>query len=249
MPKTQQTTWAIGLSSVAVVVATVAVALVTSSGERPEARTDPPAPQVFHDVITVASLLDTVPIVADPASTEEWPDQARWHGIVLPASSERGCGVETTALAAALDDVTFAPGSDCIVAQGRLHDPYTGSTIEYDSASGVGSVSVDHIYPLNTAWVLGASTWTPEQQSSFVNDVQRNVIVAVASAVGDRANRALAHWLPPSQNFACTFAAKYLRVAQAYDLPITRGDAAAATQACGLGADARSGPADARSTN
>lgn len=248
MPKTQQTAWTIGLTSAVVVAA--AVALVTINSERPEARNDPPpAPQVFHDVITVASLLDTVPIVADPTSTEEWPDQAHWQGIGRPAASERGCGVETTALAAALDDVTFVSGSDCIVAQGSLHDPYTGSTVEYDSASGSRSVSVDHIYPLNTAWVLGASTWAPEQQSRFVNDVQRNVIAADASAVSDRANRALAQWLPPNQNFACTFAAKYLRVAQAYDLPITRGDATAATHVCGLGEDPQSGPADARSPN
>ncbi|WP_156520205.1 GmrSD restriction endonuclease domain-containing protein [Rhodococcus sp. EPR-157] len=243
MPKTQQTAWTIGLTSVVV---DAAVALVTINDERPEARNDPPpAPQVFRDVITVANLLDTVPIVADPTSMEEWPDQAHWQGTGRPATSERGCDVKTTALAAALEDVTFRPGSaDYIVAQGSLHDPYTGLTVEYDSASGNRSVSVDHIHPLNTAWVLGASTWAPEQQSCFVNDVQRNLIVADARAVGDRANRGLAQWLPPSQNFACTFAAKYLRVAQAYDLPITRGDAIAAAQVCGLSEDAGLGSAD-----
>lgn len=205
VPKTQQTAWTIGLTSVVVVAA--AIALVTINDERPEARTDPPpAPQVFHAVITVPSLLDTVPIAADPTSMEEWPDQAHWQGTGGPATSERGCDVETTALAAALDDVTFVPGSaDCIVAQGSLRDPYTGSTVEYDSASGSRSVSVDHVYPLSTAWALGASTWAPEQQSRFVNDGQRNLIVADARAVGDRVNRGLAEWLPPSQDFACAF--------------------------------------------
>ncbi|OLT32968.1 hypothetical protein BJF84_24440 [Rhodococcus sp. CUA-806] len=249
VPKSRQTAWTIGLTSVVVVAAVIALVTINDKGS--EERTDPPPPpQVFHDVITVASLLDAVPIAADPTSTEEWPDQAPWFGTGRWATSERGCDVESTALAAALDDVTFVPGSaDCIVAQGSLRDPYTGSTVEYDSASGIRSVSVDHIYPLRAAWALGASTWAPEQQSRFANDVQRNLICADTRAVGDRANRGLGEWHPPSQDFACAFAARYLRVAQAYELPITRGDATAAAQVCGLIEEARSGPADARPPN
>ena len=76
VPKSRQTAWTIGLTSVVVVAAVIALVTINDKGS--EERTDPPPPpQVFHDVITVASLLDTVPIVADPASTEEWPDQAR----------------------------------------------------------------------------------------------------------------------------------------------------------------------------
>ena len=67
VPKSRQTAWTIGLTSVVVVAAVIALVTINDKGS--EERTDPPPPpQVFHDVITVASLLDAVPIAADPTS-------------------------------------------------------------------------------------------------------------------------------------------------------------------------------------
>ena len=235
MAKTHQIAWTAGAAAAMVAVAAAAVVVITTDHHR-EVDSSPPPPQVFHDVIPVAGLLDALPVVADLDSAARWPDDRRSVELeVRPPESDHGCDTMNIALAAELDDVTFVAGTDnCVVAQGVLNDPYTGATAEYDVATEKEVAATDYVYPLDAAWTLGAAAWTPEQQQRFVSDVHNNIIVASAPAVEDRAQRGLSRWHPDNSDFACAFAAKYLRVAQIYALPITRGDAAAARQLCGL---------------
>lgn len=234
MAKTHQTAWTAIAAAVMVAVAAAAAVVITT--DHHEADTAPPPPQVFHDVITVASLLDALPVVDDIDSTARWPDgQRSAELLVRPPGSDHGCDTRNIALAAALEAVKFAVGTDnCVVAQGVLNDPYTGVTVEFDAATEKEAAAIDYVYPLDAAWALGAAAWAPEQQQRFVSDVQTNIIVASAQAVEHRAQRGLSQWHPSNDDLACAFAAKYLRVAQTYALPITRGDAVAATQLCGL---------------
>lgn len=234
MAKTHQT--ASTAIAAAAMVAVAAVAAVVITMDHHETVTAPPPPQVFYDVITVAGLLDALPVVDDIDSTARWPDGQRSAELfVRPPGSDHGCDTKNIVLAAELEEATFADGTNnCVVAQGVLNDPYTGVTVEFDAASEKDALAIDYVYPLDAAWALGAAAWAPEQQQRFVSDVHTNIIVASAQAVEDRAQRGLSRWHPNSGDLACAFAAKYLRVAQTYALPITRGDAAAATQLCGL---------------
>ncbi|MCZ4277774.1 hypothetical protein [Rhodococcoides yunnanense] len=233
MAKTHQTAWTAGAATVMLAVAAAAVVMIST--DHHDVTAAPPPPDVFHDVITVAGLLDALPVVDDLESVSRWPDDQRSVKLDVRAGNDHGCDTKNLALAAELDEVTFVPGAaDCVVAHGVLTDPYTGVSVQYDATSENDSVALDYVYPLDAAWSLGAAAWGPDQRQRFISDVSNNIVVAGTQSVEDKAQRGLGRWHPNNGDRACAFAAKYLRVAQAYSLPVTRGDAAAATQLCGL---------------
>ena len=113
-------------------------------------------------------------------------------------------------------------GSHCRIYQARLRDPYTGEPMTWRDDGY--DIQVDHVYPLARAWHEGAWSWTLRRRVAFANDVDRELL-----AVSGRGNQAKedstpAEWMPPRRAYWCEYLERYLRVAVAYDLPITRAD-------------------------
>lgn len=146
-----------------------------------------------------------------------------WSDDVDVALGHNGCDTRNDVLRRDLVDVELRPGThDCVVISGELADPFTGQQITFTKAKAY-EVGVDHVIPLARAWDLGAASWPLERRRVFAND-PRNLLAVSGSANSSKSDRGPGEWLPLSAGFRCRYVARYLEVAIAYALPITRAD-------------------------
>lgn len=142
-----------------------------------------------------------------------------------------GCDTRSRTLKNQLTDVTIKPNTHgCKVLSGTLHDPYTGQIISYDAVRDPSAVQLDHVYALGRSWDAGASLWDEAKRVAFANDPV-NLFAVSGPANRDKSDSGL-DWLPPNQDFQCTYIARYLAVAVTYDLNITANDRDTAARQC-----------------
>ncbi|GAA1490941.1 HNH endonuclease family protein [Brachybacterium sacelli] len=137
---------------------------------------------------------------------------------------ENSCDTRNDILARDLVDVTYEDGADCEIADGTLHDPYTGTTIEGNLSE---DVEIDHIVSLGDAWYSGAEQWSDEKRERFANDPSNLVAVdgpANTSKSDDSISEWYPHWDAPGDTVECRYAAAYVHVLAEYDLSVTRDD-------------------------
>ena len=115
----------------------------------------------------------------------------------------------------------------CVVLKGTLHDPYSGATIRFVRGDG-DEVDIDHVVALGNAWVSGAAAWDVKKRAALGND-PLNLLAVDAGLNRQKQDGDAATWLPPLRSYRCTYVDRYLKVAIAYQLPITSADAAAIT--------------------
>lgn len=125
-------------------------------------------------------------------------------------------------------DLVDAVRTDCVVAGGTLHDPYTGRTIAYsrDRAAADGSdagIRIDHVVGLRAAHDGGAWRWSPERRAAFANGLE-NLLAVDAEADRARSGRGPARWLPADHDLACEYAMRYTWIATAWELAVPRAD-------------------------
>ena len=182
----------------------------------------------------VTALLDTVRVIASrprPGGYERgckagqacvfgpaWTDDSDAPG------SHDGCDTRNNVLAMQLRQVVHR--GRCVVVEGILTDPYTGTDIAFSKSDG-GRIQIDHVYPLAAAWDMGAAAWTADKRRRFANDLAINLLATGASTNQSKGDDTPSGWLPPARPNHCFYAAKYLTVAVDYDLPITAADNAA----------------------
>ena len=131
-----------------------------------------------------------------------------------------GCETRDEILARDLTHTVIEDG--CDVKAGTLRDPYTDRTIGFqDDQWWTGHV--DHIYPLAHAWRLGASDWTEAKRLRFAND-PANLLAVDGPTNSSKGDSGPGEWVPLHRGYACTYARTYIRVAAAYDLPVTAAD-------------------------
>jgi hypothetical protein len=134
------------------------------------------------------------------------------------------CDTRDDVLAKQLVRPVLKPGSRCVVISGVLDDPYTGRKITWAKASA-SIVQIDHVYPLALAWDMGADKWVPQRRIDFANDQDVNLLAVDGHANQAKGDSGPGDWLPINKGYRCTYVAGFLRVAIAYDLPITVADA------------------------
>lgn len=112
-------------------------------------------------------------------------------------------------------------GTDCKVASGLFHDPYTGKDIQFTRGTTTSAaVQIDHVVALSDAWQKGAQLLTPERRIELANDPLELL------AVDGKANQAkgdadAATWLPPNKAFRCQYVARQIAVKAKYALWVT----------------------------
>lgn len=202
----------------------------------PHARRPPAAPTDPASAARITALLDQVAGVDRRHPQPGYQRSCRrgdactfgpaWTDNTSAPWGHDGCDTRDQILAAALVDVRYRPGSDCVVIAGTLTDPYTGHTVAFAKAVG-SAVAVDHLIPLALAYDLGAWHWDPARRAAFANDPRELTATAgpVNAAKGDQG---LAGWLPPALGYRCAYVTRFLTVARLYGLPITAGDRRAA---------------------
>lgn len=134
-----------------------------------------------------------------------------------------GCDTRQDVLLQQMTDIEMRWGSSCRIYQARLVDPYSGEAMTWRD-DGYW-IEIDHVYPLARSWDAGASSWSQARRVRFANDVRRNLLAVSHRANQDKGAQTLGEWLPPAAAYHCTYARKYLRVALAWQLPITPADA------------------------
>ncbi|HEY3014698.1 MAG TPA: HNH endonuclease family protein [Nocardioides sp.] len=149
---------------------------------------------------------------------EEWTDE------YAGPDDRVGCDTREDVLLHQMSDIQRRWGDPCRIYQATLTDPYTGARLTWRHDGY--RIQIDHVYPLAQAWYAGASRWPLSRRVRFANDVRRELLAVGAAVNDDKGSRTPAAWLPPRVSFRCTYLAKYLTVAAAYDLSVTPADAA-----------------------
>ncbi|MFE3494287.1 HNH endonuclease family protein [Streptomyces sp. NPDC059175] len=155
-----------------------------------------------------------------------WMDTA--DGVPL---ARNGCDTRNDLIRRDGQDLRFREGSDCVVIAMTLHDPYTGTTIEWRKQKAA-EVQIDHVVPLSYSWQMGSSRWPGTKRRQFANDVL-NLIPVEGRANAAKGDSGPASWLPPDKRIRCAYAVRFAQVAVKYDLPVTAPDKQMMLRQCG----------------
>ncbi|WP_077798490.1 HNH endonuclease family protein [Streptomyces sp. JHA26] len=155
-----------------------------------------------------------------------WMDTA--DGVPL---ARNGCDTRNDVLRRDGEDVRFRSGSNCVVIALTLHDPYTGTTIEWRKQEA-SEVQIDHVVPLSYSWQLGSSRWPESKRRQLAND-PLNLIPVQGRANSAKSDSGPATWLPPSKGVRCAYAVRFAQVADKYELAVTAPDREAMLRQCG----------------
>lgn len=129
----------------------------------------------------------------------------------------QGCSVRNVILYRDLQEVQL--NDECIVASGRLNDPYSGDEILFTRENS-SEVQIDHVVALSDAWQKGAQQLTNERREQLANDPLELLAVSgrenQAKSDGDAAT-----WLPSNKSFRCEYVARQIAVKIKYQLWVT----------------------------
>lgn len=137
------------------------------------------------------------------------------------------CNTRNEILARDLDEVVYRPQTNnCVVQAGRLRDPYTATTIDFERGPQTSeAVQIDHVVALADAWRAGAWQWDTADRLAFAND-PLNLLAVDGPANQDKGAATADQWMPPSEEFACEYAARQVAVKYKWNLQITRAELA-----------------------
>jgi hypothetical protein len=132
-----------------------------------------------------------------------------------------GCDTRNFILKRDLTSITWRSGESCIVATGKLIDPYTGRAIGF--VRGVKTslaVQIDHVVAVSDAWQKGAQQITSQSRYSFYND-PLNLLAVDGPTNSAKGDGDAATWLPPNKSYRCSYVARQVAVKAKYKLWVT----------------------------
>lgn len=154
---------------------------------------------------------------------------------------------------------------DATVYAGTLDDPYTGATIAFRRGeTSSAAVQIDHVVPLNYLYAHGAWQWEARERALAAND-PLNLLAVDGRANQGKGNcgpatcpegshtsghwdtQAGSGWWPPSQDYRCAYAARFVSVLAAYELGVPDADRRALRRtlaSCVAGGDGSDSVAD-----
>lgn len=129
----------------------------------------------------------------------------------------------------------------CPITQGSWESAYelNYTLLSYTSAAqidgavpGVVGMQIDHVVPKADAWNSGASLWSPKQRRDFANDRWLPELLSVSQTInGSKNDRTPDQWLPPNQQFICTYARMWVTVKRYRTLGVTNAERTALNNA------------------
>ncbi|MFF1307245.1 HNH endonuclease family protein [Streptomyces sp. NPDC058307] len=155
-----------------------------------------------------------------------WMDTA--DGVPL---ARNGCDTRDDLIHRDGLNLRFRAGSDCVVVAMTLHDPYTGTTIEWRKQQA-SAVQIDHVVPLSYSWQMGSSRWPENKRKQLANDVL-NLIPVQGRANSAKGDSGPASWLPPNKQIRCAYVVRFAQVAVKYEMPVTAPDKQMMLRQCG----------------
>src|SRR5882757_7241225 len=129
-----------------------------------------------------------------------------------------GCDQRNQVLARDMTAVQLRKGSRCVVAFGRLLDPYTGKQINFVRGQGTSeAVQIDHVVALADAWRTGAQQLDQHTRAQMAGDLVELLAVDGPTNQAKR-DRDAAAWLPANKAYRCNYVARQVAVKIKYRL-------------------------------
>lgn len=163
------------------------------------------------------AALDTLPVKGRAPKTGY--DREGQFGAAWLDTDANGCDTRNDILRRDLTQLVMRDA--CIVERGRLADPYSGLTIEFERGVQTSSkVQIDHVVALSNAWQTGAQQLTYEERVAFANDPLE--LLAVDGALNQqKGDGDAATWLPPNRAYRCEYVSRQVMVKQRWGLWLT----------------------------
>ncbi|MGD1172159.1 GmrSD restriction endonuclease domain-containing protein [Mycobacterium seoulense] len=148
-----------------------------------------------------------------------------WTDDVTVSYGHNGCDTRNDILRRDLVTIELKPDSNgCTVLSGVLHDPYTGSTVEFNRGQGTSTqVQIDHVVALSDAWQKGAQQWDSAKRRNFAND-PINLQATSGSTNEQKGDGDAATWLPPNKSYRCSYVSRIVDVKATYGLWVTQAE-------------------------
>jgi hypothetical protein len=175
-------------------------------------------------------VLDTLPVKGRAPKTGYSREQfgPAWSDDVNVPYGHNGCDTRNDILRRDLTDITLEPDTaGCVVAKGKLADPYAAMLITFVRGVDTSSaVQIDHVVALSDAWQKGAQKLTRERRTDFAND-PLNLLAVDGPANEQKGDGDAATWLPPNKSYRCAYVARQIAVKRKYRLWVTGAEQAA----------------------
>jgi Excalibur calcium-binding domain/Protein of unknown function (DUF1524) len=198
------------------------------SAARPTQSPTPPSRRAALG--TAVAVLATIPLKGRAPKTGYSREQfgQAWSDDVNVPGGHNGCDTRNDILRRDLTDITLKPNtSGCVVATGKLADPYTATLITFVRGAGTSSaVQIDHVVALGDAWQKGAQRLTLQRRTDFAND-PLNLLAVSGAANQQKGDGDAATWLPPNKSYRCAYVARQIGVKKKYALWVTAAEQAA----------------------
>jgi hypothetical protein len=123
------------------------------------------------------------------------------------------------------DGTTAGDAGGCHIRQGRWTDPYGGEVL-----TAAADVDIDHFVPLKNAYDSGAWRWSYPRRAAYATYLQDpGHLLAVRDRLNQsKGDRGPDRWLPPSQNYLCTYVREWVRLKGKWRLTVSTGERQAA---------------------
>ncbi len=167
--------------------------------------------------VPVSTLLSQLPVEPEDPSGYDRDLFPHWDYV------GDGCDVRDVVL---IEEARRGPriGDDCDIERGRWYSKFDGVNVHDPSR-----LDIDHMVALAEAWASGARDWTEETRRDFANDLgySQSLIAVTASSNRSKGDQDPAEWLPPRQQYRCTYVAHWIAVKYRWSLSVDEQESAA----------------------
>lgn len=203
----------------------------------------PPAPRPSAGTATQGAVEETTAPSPGPSSASDGSALAAVSELTVKGRAPRtgysrdafgpawkdvdrnGCDTRNDILARDLVDETLRAGTnDCVVETGLLHEPYSGTDIDFVRGQDTSAdVQIDHVVALSDAWQKGAQQWDLARRESFAND-PLNLLAVDGTLNMQKGDGDTATWLPPNRAYRCPYVARQVGVKLTYGVWVTEAE-------------------------
>lgn len=175
--------------------------------------TGPMNPAIF-ETLDIDNLVVAEPDPARPRYNREQWDGGGWADVDGDGCNTRAEVLQLESLA---PTVSKSP-TNCTVVTGEWVDPYTGSR-----TTSAADLQIDHLVSLGDAARSGGWAWPDERKHEFANnlDDQLELNATVGAENQRKADYGPDRWLPPAEDFVCTYIASYVTIKQRWGLTVS----------------------------
>ncbi len=167
---------------------------------------------VAEESLEIAAAETTIPYDRDA-----WADWIDEDGDCQDTRTE-------VLIAEAIARVELEGPRGCEVAAGEWQCPYTGEIV-----SEAHLLDIDHLVPLANVHRSGGAEWDADRRRQYANDLahEHHLVAVDYTANRSKGAKGPEAWLPPDEEFRCTYVREWAAIKARWKLRMTEAEAAA----------------------